>query len=251
MKIADIHCHILPATDDGADSMEEAKQMLLKEYEDGVRMIIATPHYRAGMFEPSMKDIVHRLKELRDAASQITPELKIYLGCEYHTGSRMTDDLKNKRRPVMAGSSYVLTEFSSAHTFERIRNQIYELVAEQYRPIIAHIERYPCLEEDIGKVEELKRLGAYIQCNASAVMGEYGLRTRKYCRRIMKEDLLDFIASDAHGIKHRTPNMGACAKYVTKKMGKSYADKIFRRNPYDILRDAKTRKELKLKEEES
>lgn len=245
MKIADIHCHILPKIDDGAESIEEAKQMLLRQYADGVRMIIATPHYREGMFEPSMKDVIRHFRGMRKVAARLTPELRLYLGCEYHSNSRMTEDLRKKRRPVMAGSSYVLTEFSSAHTFERIRNQTYELISEGYRPIVAHIERYPCLEKDMDRVEELVRLGAYIQCNASAVMGDAGTQLKKYCRRVMEADLLHFIGSDAHGVRYRTPNLGPCAKYVSKKMGQSYAEKIFWRNPCNILREAKEIKALK------
>ena len=58
MELTDIHCHILPGVDDGADTMEEARKMLRLEYEDGVRTIIATPHYREGMFEPAMRQVV-------------------------------------------------------------------------------------------------------------------------------------------------------------------------------------------------
>lgn len=249
LKIADIHCHILPMVDDGADSIAEAKQMLLMEYEDGVRMIIVTPHYREGMFEPSMKKVMHHFRGMRKVAATVAPDLRLYLGCEYHTNSRMTEDLRQKRRPVMAGSSYVLTEFSGAHTYEKIRNQVYDLIAEGYKPIVAHIERYPCMWDDISRVEELIQLGAYIQSNASAVMGENGAKIKKYCRRMMEEDLLHFIASDAHGVKYRKPNLGACAKYVSKKMGESYAEKIFCRNPYHILKEAKRMKAERIREQ--
>lgn len=76
LGMTDIHCHILPRVDDGAGSVREARAMLHREYEDGVRVIIATPHYREGMFEPSAKKILNayirmrRLaeKELRDCA---------------------------------------------------------------------------------------------------------------------------------------------------------------------------------------
>lgn len=239
LEMTDIHCHILPKVDDGADSVEEARQMLRREYEDGVRTIIATPHYREGMFEPSMKRIAHYYEGMRKVAAKDTPGLRLYLGCEYHTNSRMTEDLRQRRRPTMVGSTYVLTEFSGAHNYEKIRNQVYELIAEGYKPIIAHIERYPCLQEDLERVRELIGLGARIQINAGAIMGGAGNKVKKFCRQVMEEDLLHFIASDAHGIKYRYPNLGECAKYVTKKMGASYAEKIFRENPEHILDDAR------------
>ena len=243
MELTDIHCHILPGVDDGADTMEEARKILRLEYRDGVRTIIATPHYREGMFEPAMKQVVKVYIQVREMAREMG--MHLYLGCEYHTNSRMVKDLRRKRRPTMVGSSYVLTEFSGAHNYEKIRNQVYDLLTEGYQPILAHIERYPCLREDIQKVRELVDLGAYIQMNAGAILGESGSPIRKFGRQVMEEDLLHFIASDAHGVKYRRPNLGACAKYVSKKMGHSYAEKIFCENPDHILKEARRQANLR------
>ena len=179
MELTDIHCHILPGVDDGADTMEEARKILRLEYRDGVRTIIATPHYREGMFEPAMKQVVKVYIQVREMAREMG--MHLYLGCEYHTNSRMVKDLRRRRRPSMVGSSYVLTEFSGAHNYEKIRNQVYDLLTEGYQPILAHIERYPCLREDIRKVRELVDLGAYIQMNAGAILGESGNLTRRTC----------------------------------------------------------------------
>ena len=244
MRLTDIHCHILPEVDDGADCMEEVQKMLRMEYESGVRTIIATPHYREGMFEPSMKRVLNAYTETRRLAREMG--LRLYLGCEYHTSSRMVKDLRRRKRPTMVGSSYVLTEFSGAHNYEKIRNQVYDLVAEGYRPVIAHIERYPCLREELQRVEELIELGAYIQINAGAVLGEGGGKIKRFCRQVMEEDLVHFIASDAHGSRYRKPNLGTCANYVLKKMGRPYAEKIFCENPAYILEDA--RKKAKIRE---
>ena len=249
LGMTDIHCHILPRVDDGAGSVREARAMLHREYEDGVRVIIATPHYREGMFEPSAKKILNAYIRMRRLAEKELPGLRIYLGCEYHAGDRMVEDLKKKRRPTMVGGRYVLTEFSSAHTYERIRSQVYDLAAAGYQPILAHVERYPCLWKDMELIRSLIRLGARTQVNAGAAMGQAGGKVRRFCRQLMEEDLLHFIASDAHGIRQRKPELGACADYVTKKMGADYAEKLFCRNPEDILRDARrAQKQRKAKE---
>ena len=133
LTLTDIHCHIMPKVDDGPSTVSEAKQLLQMEYEDGVRNIILTPHYRVKMFEPDMKEIIHYYRGMRGVAAKIAPDFKIYLGCEYHTNSNMTEDIQRKRRPTLAGSRYVLVEFSSTHSFQRIRNQIYELVVAGYK----------------------------------------------------------------------------------------------------------------------
>ena len=61
----DIHCHILPGVDDGARNMEEALWMLNKEYKDGVRHVILTPHFRYEMFEPHMNIVTRGFMQLR------------------------------------------------------------------------------------------------------------------------------------------------------------------------------------------
>lgn len=245
MRLTDIHCHILPGVDDGPDRMEETKAMLRMEYDAGVRTIIATPHYREDMFETPMKRVYQSYMETRELAK--AEGIRLYLGCEYHTCSRMVKDLKKKRRPGMAGSRFVLTEFSAIDQYEKFRRQIYDLIAAGYHPVVAHAERYSCLREQSGRIEELIDLGAYIQINAGAVLGEGGSKIKKFCRQIMEEDLVHFIASDAHGARYRKPNLGTCAEYISKKMGRAYAEKIFCENPVYILEDARKMAKIRKK----
>ena len=42
--LTDIHCHILPGVDDGAETMEDAVLMARMAWERGVRRVVATPH---------------------------------------------------------------------------------------------------------------------------------------------------------------------------------------------------------------
>ena len=169
MDIIDIHCHILPHVDDGAETMEEARQILEEAYKQGVRYIIATPHYRPEMFESSMRRVLDSYRRLSDIAREAG--VRISLGCEYYLNEKMVSHFKNKVRPTMAGSKYVLCEFSTNDLFPTIRNYVYELTIHGYKPIIAHAERYFCCRE-LENIRELKALGAYIQLNAGSVSGE-------------------------------------------------------------------------------
>lgn len=229
--LVDIHCHILPGVDDGAPDMDTSKAMIREAYEQGVRYIIATPHYRPEMFEPSMKKVLKVYRELREYAAEAGIGLR--LGCEYYRNEQMIRHLDHKLRPTMLGSRYVLTEFSTNDSFVTVRNYIYELVAHGYQPIIAHIERYFCCQE-LEKVLELKRLGALIQVNADSVLGYEGHTIKKFCATLMKKDLVGFIGSDAHNLGERKMNLGKCSDYVTRKMGQNYADTIFMENPRQI-----------------
>ena len=91
----DIHCHILPGVDDGARNMEESLWMLNKEYQEGVRHVILTPHFRYDMFEPHMNIVTRQFMQLRRAAMNIGDEgMRLYLGCELHSSMDMVECLR-------------------------------------------------------------------------------------------------------------------------------------------------------------
>ena len=234
MRMIDIHCHMLPKVDDGPDSAEESIRILEEMRRQGVRHAIVTPHYRVDMFEPSMKRVLYSYRYMRDVAHEMGITLR--LGCEFYRNERILEYLDNKKRPTMAGSDYVLVEFSTNDRFATIRNYVYELVIHGYKPIVAHTERYlNC--QTLESVQELRELGAFIQINAGSVLGEDGWKLKKLCLELMKNDVVDFIASDTHNTGSRKLNLKKCASYVSKKMGRAYAKKIFYDNPLNILKN--------------
>jgi len=238
--IFDIHCHILPDVDDGSMSLDETIGMLKMEYADGVRFIIATPHYRKGMFETDMPRIREAFFKTCEQASRVIPDLQIYLGCEFHANMDMTEMLKRGDRPAMAGGRYVLTEFSGTSEYAYIRERVHSLLSCGYKPIIAHAERYECLRKTTERIDELTDMGAHIQVNAGSILGEMGLSTKLFCRKLMKMDLIHYIGTDAHGIRERIPNMGKCAEYLEKKIGQDYAWQLLYENPRKIIQEGTT-----------
>ena len=144
----DIHCHILPGVDDGARNMEESLWMLNKEYQEGVRHVILTPHFRYDMFEPHMNIVTRQFMQLRRAAMNIGDEgMRLYLGCELHSSMDMVECLKKGRRLTLAGSRYVLVEFSNGDEKNYIEERVRSLLMNGFIPIIAHVERYKATPE--------------------------------------------------------------------------------------------------------
>lgn len=236
MRLTDIHCHILPGVDDGASNGRIAITMLNQLYKEGVRRIILTPHYRVGMFEPSVADIQHRYMLLKKYAAGIGRDgIEVYLGCEYHRDDEMITNLKSGKRPTLAGSRYVLVEFSSMDNYARIRGSVYELVSAGFVPVIAHVERYPVMVKNLENVKNLIDLGAMIQVNADSVLGIHDWRMKRICKKLMKREEIHFIASDAHDLKERPSRLRKCADYVERKWGREKAEEIFVRNPSRIL----------------
>lgn len=237
-NLFDMHCHIIPHVDDGAKNMDMALKMLQMEYKDGVRSIILTPHFRCEMFETPQEKIEQQFKILKKKAEEkIGMDLRLYLGCEFHANMSMTETLLNQERPTMAGSDYVLTEFSGATDFSFARERVYELVTHGFIPIIAHVERYPNIRKDMGNLETLREIGAYLQVNAESIIGEEGFATKRFCKKLIKNNMLDFVGTDCHRTDKRVPNLGMCAEYLEKKMGREYVERILIYNPQKIIKN--------------
>ncbi|OUO78025.1 capsular biosynthesis protein [Blautia sp. An249] len=233
--LTDVHCHLLPHVDDGSKSLEETMEMLKLEYENGVRTIIATPHYRRGMFETPQEEIIRQFHRVKECMHRQNLQMELYLGCELHICTEMVSLLKEKKVSSMADSRYVLTEFPYYIHQESMQKSLYELIRFGYAPILAHVERYECVQKDLDFLEDLVSMGARIQVNAGSIMGESGRAAKRFCKKLMRADLLDFIGTDGHGSKYRKPLMGACAAYVEKKEGSAYARRIFWENPRKLL----------------
>ena len=231
----DIHCHILPGVDDGARNTEESLWMLNKEYKDGVRHVILTPHFRYEMFEPHMNIVTRGFMQLRREIVNIGQgDMQIYLGCELHSSMDMVECLKKGRRLTMAGSRYVLVEFSNNDEKSYIEERIRSLLMNGFIPIIAHVERYKATRNDIGFLTELKDMGAHIQVNADAISGQDGFGAKTFARKVMKHGLLDFVGSDGYRKTERIPEIGKCVAKMEKTMGSEYVKKIFIKNPRKI-----------------
>jgi len=232
--IIDIHCHIISDVDDGARTNDESKAMLELAYDEGVRTIIATPHFRKGMFECSIEKIEKQYRAVKEIAQGIGDGMEVLLGCEYYAEIDMVQNLKQEPRYTLAGTSFVLIEFSGDTEFSYMRALVQELVCGGYKPILAHIERYECLYKRFY-ASELVNLGAQIQLNADSIVGENGRKVKKFCKKIIKDNLLGFIGTDGHDTKMRCPSIAKCANYLEKKMGYDYAKKILIDNPQKII----------------
>ena len=233
MCLIDIHCHVLPAVDDGPADLEEAVKILDESVRQGIRYMIMTPHYRKEIIEPSRQLVTESFHELQKEANE--RGIQIFLGCEYFRDSEISENIRSERNVTLAGTPYLLIEFSARDSFSYIRNYTYNLKVEGYQPIIAHVERYDSCW-NVDKIRELKECGIGIQVNAATVLGKYGLKNKKMSLKLMKNDLIDFIASDTHGTIRRAQNLKRCSEYVAKKMGTSYMNKIFYNNPSNILK---------------
>ena len=228
----DIHCHLLYGVDDGAKTIEESAQMLEEAKRQGIVGIILTPHYRHGMFAHPNETIQEHYRQLLPYAEKLG--IYLALGTEYHVNSHIVEAMDGGRCHTLAGSRYVLCEYSHDSEWSYIYQMTQEMILHGYVPVLAHVERYRALA-DLDLADELRRLGAWITVNADAVLGLEGMGPKKYCKKMLKAELVDAIASDSHGIKNRACHMQKCYELVAKKFGEEYAKQLFITHPARIL----------------
>lgn len=229
----DIHSHLLYKVDDGAKSLEESAAMLEDAKQQGVDAMILTPHYRHGMFAYPQEKILEHFSELEPKANRLG--IQIYLGTEYHVNSQIVEAFKNGRCLTMAGSDYVLTEYTHLSEYSYIKKMTQELMFHGYIPVIAHVERYACMMQDPENAGELREMGAWIQVNADAVLGYDSWGVKRFCGKLLKNGFVDVVASDCHGITQRASHMKKCQEYLVKKYGTEYAERLLSTNPAKII----------------
>lgn len=237
-RYIDIHSHILPGVDDGAGSMEESIAMLRQAQKEGIGAVILTPHQKPERKCVSVRGIRENIVRLQREMERQHIQIALYPGSEllYHHGLR--ERLAEGSVCTLAGSRYVLVEFLPDENWQYIRDGLYDLACGGYRPVVAHVERCMQLAAEPEKVRELINMGCYIQMNAGSITGLSGLAMKRGARRLLKEELVHFVATDAHReTGKRSVQLKKCAAYLAKKYGQDHADRLLYRNAEKILTD--------------
>lgn len=231
----DIHCHIIPHVDDGARSSTQALRMIEIAYNNGIRGMIATPHYEVGKYDDNKEEIEKNFEKLKNLVVKKYPDFELYLGNEIFYSYGVVDNLEEGRIFTLADSDCVLVEFSPNDKYKYISESLYELVNNGYTPVLAHCERYEEVMADIENVERLVDAGVYIQINAHTIAGKYGRSIRKKVLKMIKNDLVHFIGTDTHSDGHRSPDLEECIKYLRKKTDEETVERLLSVNPRKIL----------------
>lgn len=229
----DIHCHLLHGVDDGPKEMGLSVAMLKNAMEQGISDIILTPHYRRGMFKFDGDVVKTRMIELAPHAEEMG--IKLHLGTEVHVNGDILEYLEKHKVFTLADSEYVLTEYGYDTEYSYIFKMSHELLRHGYIPVIAHVERYACLVKSPKRLEELQEIGAWIQCNAAAIIGEEGWGTKQFCKKALKRGWVDVVASDSHDKKKRKCYMEDAYDYISEKYGEKFAVKLMDKNPRKIV----------------
>lgn len=231
----DIHSHILPGVDDGAQDMETTMEMVDTAYSQGVRTMIATPHYYPGHMRYPREHLEEVYRETVSVIKEKYSDFTLLLGNEIYYRDEVVEKLKNKRIFTMADTHYVLLEFSPSAEYDYIRKAVYKCLENGYNPILAHMERYEPLWKNEKRVRELIRMGAYMQINAENFQEGFFSAQRRYCLKLLQSGLAHFIASDCHNTQGRSPNLKYAMDYLKAKLESELFHKLTVDSPAKLL----------------
>ncbi len=235
----DIHSHILPGLDDGSADMDESIKMLQLARKQGITQIVATPHYSHSFQNTDPDRIRDMCRKVQEAARrQLKTEIHIWPGQEIMYDSDVLNLLSEGSILTIADSRYVLTEFLPSAPYSYICLAVRELSLGGYIPILAHAERYMCLREK-HRAAEIRSQGARIQINFRRIGGRWYDSTTRWCREMLRERKVDFLATDMHNIRERRPETGAALEWMEKHLDMGYLRKILYQNQQKVLADEK------------
>lgn len=235
MGYVDIHAHIIPGIDDGSASNRESVEMLMEAYAAGITTVVATSHYSKGFCDYASEDIGIYCKALEKYAKEhIAPEFRVLPGMEIYYNEKSLEMIQNGQVIPLAGSKYILLEFSPEITYNAMFQGLREIAMSPYFPVLAHVERYQCLRE-AGKIEELRNIGVMLQMNYSHVGGKWYDATTKWCRKCLKAGLIDVLSTDMHNSTDRGPRMEEALAWMHKHLEQEYIEELTSLNALAIV----------------
>lgn len=198
--IVDIHSHLIPAIDDGAQSEEESLSLLRALQYQGYKKIVTTPHIMIDTYDNTQTSILQGLDKLRTLATKHQISLQIEAAAEYYLDEGLLPLIK-KKEILLIENKYLLFETSYNHRPAQLEEIIFEILAAGYIPLLAHPERYNYIK-DTNEFHKLKEIGVLFQVNINSFNGYYGSHAEKYAHYLSSKGLIDFLGSDTHNGKH-------------------------------------------------
>ncbi len=227
----DIHTHLMPGVDDGVKTVEEALECLKAMEENGVEAVFLTPHV-AKKRRYYKLDVFHeRFALIQEALKAEKRSINVYLGSEIDESDGLFEDIE--KAPSMNGTNVYMIDYGMREA--NIEESIYECLVRGVHVIVAHPERLDYL--DFKRLKAIKAEGALFQVSAPHLIKMGDRRAQKMARKLLKEDLIDFVASDTHSSHNRMDIMAKAYRYVKKKKGADVAHKIFYMNAKALMCD--------------
>lgn len=230
-SFVDIHCHLLPGIDDGAGSLEQSLAMARMAVDDGIGTIVTTPHQLGNFAENRGDEIRRRVDELQTALHENRIALAVLAGADVRietgliAGLRCGDvlSLADRRKHVLLELPHEL--------YLPLEPLLRDLARQQVVGILSHPERNQGIHRQPELLGPLVDVGCLMQVTAGSLCGTFGTTAQQLAEQMIRDGLVHFIATDAHGDRSRRPLMRRAFDRVCDLAGEEIAIELCSRNP--------------------
>lgn len=229
----DIHSHILPTLDDGAQNMSDSVALLKNAYEQGVTRVIATPHIHIGVFNNPKKTIEISFNSLVNERNKLKLDLEIGYAAEVRISPDIIPLIESNQIPFLGkynGNNVLLLELPHSHIPIGYEKFIHWLLRKNITPMIAHPERNRDVWKDASLLDFFVQNNCLMQVTAASILGDF-----KSYSQVLAWSLLELpntvVASDMHNLSNRPCKMDQAKKIVFGKLGVERTKQLFEKLP--------------------
>ncbi|WP_080917851.1 tyrosine-protein phosphatase [Manganibacter manganicus] len=234
----DLHSHILSGLDDGAPDVATSVEMARMAVADGTTQMACTPHIFPGKYPNSSETIIPALHALQAVLDAQDIPLRLFCGADVHLAPDLIERLGSGDVPTLNNSRYFLLEPPHEILPPKLEDFVDRLLEAGFVPIITHPERLLWVGRHFEMIRRLADSGCPMQVTAGSILGAFGPAASELAHRMLKEDLISFFASDAHGTTWRKPLMANAYQTVAELVGDEQAEQMFVERPAAILANA-------------
>lgn len=200
--LTDLHSHLLPELDDGVKSWAESLDLIRRFAGLGYKKVITTPHINSEYYRNQPATIKAKLAELNERIYQEKLNVVAEAAAEYYLDEEVLRKVQNKEPLITFGSSYLLFETNFITEPYQLKDFIFQVITQGYKPILAHPERYAYMTVD--KAIEMRDRGALLQTNTLSILGYYARPVQLLAYKLIELGLVDILGSDCHNPLHMT-----------------------------------------------
>lgn len=198
----DIHNHVLPGIDDGAQNLEQSIALLSRYQEIGFKKVIGTPHTMSDYYPNTAETIKGAYEKLIEGIKNNGINIELSCSSEYMIDYEFEEKVSKPEALLPLANNHILVEMSYLRSSDNLDKTLYKLQLNGYTPILAHPERYGYYHDNYEAFSIMKSKGIKLQLNALSLSDYYGDKINKTAIRLLQDGLYDFFGTDTHKLKH-------------------------------------------------
>jgi protein-tyrosine phosphatase len=223
----DLHTHILPGVDDGVKTVDDAVEFARVAAADGVRTVVATPHYRDGFYVNARPEVLAGVEALNARLQADEVPIVVLPGAEVHICADLVTRVQSRHAPTLADNGRtVLFELSMTQYPVDLENLVFQMRLAGLQILFAHPERIRYFQDDLSRYEAVIRLGAYGQITTGSVTGVFGEDVVEFSEELSRKRLVHVVASDGHNTRGRPPVLTSSLARLGSWIGEDFARRM-------------------------